>query len=120
MKSIPKIATNSIYFRGEIVTVVSQTQWAIFEEMKLAQADRYDALQDGHILLKDEYHYCTYSETTKNSRTIISGSTVDSGIAGFPKSFCQYPVYLDIGEDHAPYDGGRDWWPLSFGFEELP
>lgn len=120
IKGIPKIVANSDYFVGQVVTLVSEAEWTVFEEIQNAQAYRYDALQDGHIMLKDEYHYCTFSETTKNSRAIVSGSTVETGVAGFPKSFCQYPVYIEIPEDHLPYDGGNDWWPLSFSFQELP
>lgn len=111
---------NRTYYRGEIVTLCTQQQWTIFEEIKNIQRTRYDNLQDGHIMFRDEYHYCTMSEATKNSRAIVEGSTVGTGIAGITKSYCEYPVYLEPSEDHLPYDGGKDWWPLSFSIQELP
>lgn len=111
---------NKTYYRGEVVTLVTEEQWTIFEEFKNTQRSRYDSLTDGHIILKDEYYYCTQSEATKNSRAIVSGSTINTPVTGITKSFVQYPVFLEPSEDHLPYDGGRDWWPLSFSFQELP
>lgn len=111
---------NRTYYQGEIVTLCSEVQWTIFEEMKNIQRTRYDALQDGHIVFRDEYHYCTQSEATKNSRAIVAGSTVSTGITGITKSYVEFPVYVEPSDDHLPYDGGGNWWPLSFSIQELP
>lgn len=111
---------NRTYYRGEIVALVTEEQWTIFEEMKNTQRTRYDALEDGHIRLRDEYYYCTQSEATKNSRSIVDGSTIVTLVPGITKSYCEYPIYIEPSDDPLPYDGGGDWWPLSFSIQELP
>lgn len=107
------------YFTGAVVVVVTADDADLFEEMRSQSRALYDSGSDGGWLLKDEYYYVPSTETTINSRSVISGSTVTTSWGG-SKSMCYYPVFISISEDHIPYDGGGRWQPLSFTFEELP
>ena len=107
------------YFAGAVAVVVSTDNADLFEEMRSQSRALYDSGEDGSWLLKDEYYYVPQLETTLNSRSIISGTTVETGWGG-SKSMCSYPIFITIPEDHLPYDGGGRWQPLSFTFEELP
>ena len=123
-RSIPGIPivgnSSKDYFIWQVATLLTSQQWTIFEELKRLQRVKYNALEDGAIVLKDEYNYVTQSETALNSREIISGSTVNTGVGIIIKSFCTFPVFLEVGEEHLPFDGDRDWCPLTFSMQELP
>ncbi len=103
------------FFIWSFQVVVSFDELMLFDEMKARQQNSYAARADGRIILIDEKHYVSATESTKNSRVIIDSKITSWGGIIYRIS-C--PVFVRIPEKYWEQVAG-DLYSLQFDAKEL-